>query len=133
MLAGQGPVVAVVAVGGALGALARWAAVTVLPTPPGDAPWTTLGVNLLGCLLIGVLIALVTDAVVAHPLLRPFLGTGVLGGFTTFSGYAVDGHRLLLDGRWLAAAGYLGGTLVGAMLAAWLGLALVHRLAGVQR
>jgi CrcB protein len=130
VLAGQGPVLAAVAAGGALGALARWAVAIALPTPPGEFPWPTPGVNLLGCFLIGALVALITDVVAAHPLVRPFLGTGVLGGFTTFSGYAVDGTQLLQEGRAGAAVGYLAVTLVGAVLATWLGLVVVRRLAG---
>lgn len=122
-----------VAAGGALGALARWGAGLALPTAPATFPWTTLGINVLGCLLIGMLIALVTDVVVAHPLVRPFLGTGVLGGFTTFSGYVVEAQQLLLAGRHGIAFGYLLGTVAGALLAAAAGIALVRRLAGVRR
>jgi len=106
-------VLAAVAAGGASGALARWG-VGVL-APPG--PWPTLVINVVGCLLIGVLVGLVPDA----PLLRPMLGTGGLGGFTTFSGYALDGTRLLAEGRDAAAALYLGGTLAGAVAATWVG------------
>jgi fluoride exporter len=127
---GQGPVLSAVAAGGALGALARWGAGVVFAAA---APWTTLAVNVLGCLLIGVLVALVADVVAAPPLARPFLGTGVLGGFTTFSGFALDGRQLLLDGRPGAAAGYLAATLAGALLATWVGLALVRLLAGSRR
>lgn len=123
VLTGQTPVLTAVAVGGALGALARWAVGIALP---GAGPWATLGINVLGCLLIGVLVALA----VAAPLVRPFLGTGVLGGFTTFSGYALDGTRLLADGRPGAAAIYLAGTLAGAVGATWLGLAATRRLIG---
>jgi len=93
----------------------------------------TLAVNVLGCFLIGVLVALVTDVVAAHPLVRPFLGTGVLGGFTTFSGYAVDGTQLLQQERVGAAGAYLATTLLGALLATWLGLGIVRYLAGAPR
>jgi CrcB protein len=120
----DGMVIAAVALGGALGSLARWALVAALPAA---APWSTFGVNLAGCLLIGVLVAAVVRFDGA-PILRPMLGTGVLGGFTTFSGYAVDGTGLLVDGRYLAAAAYLAGTPAGAVLAAALGVALVEWL-----
>jgi CrcB protein len=126
VLAGQGRVLLAVAAGGALGALARWAAGLAHPAPRTGVPWTTLGVNVLGCLLMGVLVALVTEVSAAPPLVRPFLGTGVLGGFTTFSGYAVDGHGLLTAGRPAAAVAYLTGTVVAALLATWSGLALVR-------
>ena len=126
VLAGQGRVLLAVAAGGALGALARWGAGLAFPTPRGGVPWTTLGINVLGCLLMGALVALVTEAVTAPPLLRPFLGTGVLGGFTTFSGYAADGHDLFAAGRPAAALAYSLGTVVAALLATWCGLALVR-------
>ncbi|MGK5632541.1 fluoride efflux transporter FluC, partial [Streptomyces sp. URMC 123] len=80
-------------------------------------PWSTFGVNLLGCALIGVLMVLVAEREGAHPLLRPFLGTGVLGGFTTFSTYAVEVVELLEDGRTATAAGYALGTVLGALAA----------------
>ena len=121
VLAGQGPALAAVAAGGALGALARWGVGLAVPTPPGGAPWPTVAINVLGCLLIGVLLGVLAQRD-AHPLVRSFAGTGVLGGFTTFSGYAVDGLGLLHAGAPGPAALYLGGTLVGALGAAAIGL-----------
>jgi len=59
----------------------------------------TLGVNAVGCALIGVLLVLVTDVFSVHRLVRPLVGTGVLGGFTTFSTYAVDSQRLIATGH----------------------------------
>ena len=73
---------------------------------------------MVGGFLIGVLI----DAVAARPLLRPFAITGILGGFTTFSTYAVDAEQLLATGRLAPAGAYLVGTLGGALVATWLGL-----------
>jgi CrcB protein len=128
VLAGQGPVLAVVAAGGALGALARWGVGLALPTHPGALPWPTLAVNVLGCLLMGVLLGVLSRRR-AHPLLRPFAGTGVLGGFTTFSGYAVDGLGLPDLG---STAGYLAGTLVGALAATALGLWGGRRIGGAS-
>ncbi|MGQ0575916.1 MAG: fluoride efflux transporter FluC [Pseudonocardia sp.] len=129
MLDGQGPVLVAVSVGGAAGALARWGVGAALP---GAGPWPTLAINVLGCLLIGLLVALVARFD-APALTRPLLGTGVLGGFTTFSGYAVDGVGLLVAGNGPAAAIYLGATLAGAVLATWLGLALGRHVPGGQR
>jgi CrcB protein len=114
---GHGPVLAVVAVGGGLGAVARYGAGQLWPTPPGGFPWGTFAVNVLGCLLIGVLMVLITEVWSAHRLARPFLGVGVLGGFTTFSTYAVDIRTLLQPGTVGTALLYLAGTLVGALLA----------------
>jgi CrcB protein len=131
LLRGQGPVVGVVALGGAVGASARYGAGLLWPNSgPAQFPWTTLLVNVAGCALIGVLLVAVTEGRPAHPLVRPFLGTGVLGGFTTFSTYAVDVHRLLAAGRPGPGLAYLGLTLVAAMTAVWAGAGLTRRLIG---
>ncbi len=81
-------VLAVVAAGGALGASARYGAGLLWPTEPDAFPWTTLCVNVVGCALIGIFLVVLQEAWQAPPLVRPFVATGVLGGFTTFSTYA---------------------------------------------
>ncbi|CAM5350095.1 Putative fluoride ion transporter CrcB [Streptomyces microflavus] len=87
----QTRVLGAVAAGGALGALARYGALVLWPTADGGFPWTVFAVNVSGCALIGVLMVLTVErGRVTHPLVRPFLGVGVLGGFTTFSTYAAD-------------------------------------------
>jgi CrcB protein len=122
------PVVLAVALGGAVGALARYGAQRLWPAEGIDFPWTVLGVNLLGCALIGVLMVLVTERGPVHHLWRPLLGTGVLGGFTTFSTYSVDLQRQLADGRVGPALGYGAGTLVGAVLAVGLATAATRKV-----
>jgi fluoride exporter len=67
----------------------------VWPSVSGHFPWTTFAVNGIGCVLIGVVMVLTTDVFTAHWLVRRALSTGLLGGFTTFSTYAVDVQRLL--------------------------------------
>ncbi|MEU1281017.1 fluoride efflux transporter CrcB [Streptomyces sp. NPDC005805] len=117
---GRWAVLGAVAVGGAAGAVARHGAEVLWPAPAGGFPWAVLGVNLLGCALIGVLMPLVAeDGRAAHPLVRPFLGVGVLGGFTTFSTYAFDTVDLLEHGRPGPAVLYAAGTAAGALLAVW--------------
>ncbi|MDR8407297.1 CrcB family protein [Nonomuraea sp. 3-1Str] len=110
-----------VSVGGMLGALARWGITLAFPHAPGAFAWATWGVNVTGCLLIGVLMVAVTEAWRVHPLVRPFLGVGVLGGYTTFSTYVVDAQRTLQAGEPRTALAYLAGTLVAALLAVHLG------------
>ncbi|MFJ9951379.1 fluoride efflux transporter CrcB [Kitasatospora sp. NPDC091207] len=128
VLSGQGPAVAVVALGGAVGASARYGAGLLWPTGPGGFPWTTLTVNGAGCAVIGIFLVVITEGRPAHPLLRPFFGTGVLGGFTTFSTYAVDVRQLLAQGRPGAGAAYLGLTLVVALTAVWAAAGVTRRL-----
>ena len=103
----------VVSAGGVLGALGRFGMQEAVP-----GRWTTVGINVVGCLLIGLLMPLLAG----RPLLQPFVAPGVLGGFTTFSAYAVDVSR---DFSWA----YLLVTLVGALLAVWAGVSITERLA----
>ncbi|WP_051684449.1 fluoride efflux transporter CrcB [Blastococcus sp. URHD0036] len=112
------------AVGGALGALARWGVAAALPTSPGSWPTATLLVNLTGCLLLGVLLGAVFARFPAHPWLRPLLGTGVLGGYTTYSTFAVDVVRLVDDGAAGLAVGYAVASVAGGILAAAAGVSL---------
>ncbi|TDC59896.1 FluC/FEX family fluoride channel [Streptomyces hainanensis] len=128
---GQGPVLAAVAAGGALGTAARYGAGLLWPTPADGFPWTTLLVNVVGCALIGVLMVLITEAGPGrepHRLVRPFLGTGVLGGFTTFSTYALDIERHLTGGRPVTAVCYLLLTLAGALTAVLVAATATRRL-----
>ncbi|OHV45575.1 MULTISPECIES: CrcB family protein [unclassified Pseudofrankia] len=113
----HGAVIAVVAAGGVVGACLRYGAALAWPTPQAAFPWTTWAVNTAGCAAIGVLMAVVAARRAVHPLVRPFLGTGVLGGFTTFSTYAVDAQRLLDAGRAGLALAYLAATMAAALAA----------------
>jgi CrcB protein len=132
-LAGQAPALAAVAAGGAAGALGRYGLGLAFPHGTGTFPWATFTINVTGCLLIGALIVLVTEWRAAHPIVRPLLGTGVLGGYTTFSTYAVDAHQMLGAGRISAAAAYVVGTLVAAVTATWLGMRLARTATGLPR
>lgn len=129
----HGAVLLVIALGGGLGALSRYAVGVLLPI--GAFPWATFAVNVLGCLLIGVLMVLINEVWSVHRLLRPFIGVGFLGGFTTFSTYAVEFAELLRPGSVLLAGLYLVGTVLGALLAVLAGVALTRSVVGkaVQR
>ena len=122
-------VLGVIAAGGVLGAATRYGVAVALPAAPGRVPWSTLLVNVSGCLLIGALMVLIVDVWTAHPLVRPFLGVGVLGGYTTFSTAVVDVQQLITAGRPGIALGYLVGTAVAAMAAVALGVALTRSVA----
>jgi CrcB protein len=77
----------------------------------------------LGCLLIGVLMAFLTTTARPHPLLRPFLGVGILGGFTTFSTFVTDTLDAAATGRLLASSAYVAASLVLCLTAVAAGLA----------
>lgn len=84
----------VVALGGVVGSLGRYAVGLVLPHTAGAFPWATLTVNVSGAFAMGLLVAFLVDRPGTHRLARPFLGVGVLGGWTTFSAVAVDAVQL---------------------------------------
>ncbi|AEF42572.1 Protein crcB [Hoyosella subflava DQS3-9A1] len=117
------------ALGGALGAFARYALTLAWPAAPGAIPWHTFIANATGSALIGVTIVLVSEVRTAHRLMRPFLGTGVLGGFTTFSIYTAEIVELVEHGRRIAAAGYLSLTLVAALAGVWAAMRITRALA----
>ena len=100
-----------VGAGAAVGALARWAVAEVVNTAPDGFPWATLLVNVLGCLMIGVVsrrLAPATDAWFAGV-------SGALGGFTTFSAFANEARTLADLDRPVLALVYVGVTLVAGL------------------
>ncbi|MFL6073348.1 MAG: fluoride efflux transporter FluC [Mycobacteriales bacterium] len=119
-------VLGAISAGGVLGALGRYGLTSAIGHRQGAFPWATFLINVTGCLLIGALMVLITDVWPAHRLLRPFLGTGVLGGYTTFSTYTVDAQRLTADGHARTALASLAATLVAALLAVYAGSALTR-------
>ena len=104
---------ALTSAGGALGAVARWALEDVFPAHGTDFPWTTFAINVVGSGLLALLGVL--PVVRRRPALPLFLGTGVLGGFTTMSAASVDTFRLLDAGLVVPALLYALGTLAAAL------------------
>jgi CrcB protein len=118
----------VIAVGGVIGALARQGLWTAFPHRAGAFDWTTLGINAGGCALIGMLMTAVTEVRHAHRLTGPFLGVGVLGGFTTFSTYIIEAQASITSGTPQTALAYLAATLAAALLAVYAGVSLTRLL-----
>ena len=116
-----------VALGGALGAVARYltgvASVRVL----GSAfPWGTLTVNIVGSFLMGVLVVILAQN---GNRTAPFLMTGVLGGFTTFSAFSLDAVTLFERGQTGWALGYVGASVILSLAAIGLGIFAARALA----
>jgi CrcB protein len=112
--------IAAVAGGGIIGAEARYGLARALPHAPDAFPWSTLLINVTGCLLIGVLMVVLLELITPHRLVRPFLGVGVLGGYTTYSTFAVDVQQLVLAHRPGIAIGYAVLTVLAGLAAVWL-------------
>jgi len=127
---GDSGLLAAVAAGGVLGSLGRYAVGLALTHVSGAFAWSTFLVNVTGSLAMGVLVVWVLSMARPHPWLRPFLGVGVLGGWTTFSSYALDIHAMVQAGHGLVAAAYLVGSLVVGLVAVGLGITLGERLFG---
>ena len=116
----------VVAVGGGVGSALRWGLAAAVPTADGGFGWSTVVVNLTGSFLLGLLLAGLAGAAARrggaphwHHLARLGLGTGLLGGWTTFSTLAVEADRSVAAGRaGLAAVAVLVSLVGGVALAA---------------
>ncbi|WP_159941770.1 MULTISPECIES: CrcB family protein [unclassified Nocardiopsis] len=130
---GNADVLLAVALGGAVGGTARHALTLLVPHDGTGFPWATFTENVAGCLAIGALMVVITEMVTPHRLLRPFLGVGVLGGFTTFSAYAVDALSLVEGGAPLTALAYLAATLLAALAAVRAGAVLARAAARHRR
>ena len=131
--AGRAPSVAaslaLVAAGGCAGTLVRAVLERAWPASPGHLPVTTLALNVVGALALGLLLGVLGEE---RPRLRLALGTGVLGGLTTHSTFILESHRLLTSGgdggHPVLGAAYLVGSMVAGLVAAGLGLWLAGRL-----
>jgi CrcB protein len=106
-------VLVAIALGGALGTVARFVLDTAFSNSATHFPTTTLVINLSGSLLIGLLIPLVDNFSARAPLVRPFLIVGILGGWTTYSTLAVDAVVLAKDGHAGTSVLSLAATLIG--------------------
>jgi CrcB protein len=121
-----------VAAGGAIGASLRWLIVRWAGHALGLAfPYGTLIVNVLGSLVMGVAAVTMMERFPGSwGRFAPFLMTGVLGGFTTFSAFSLDALFLIERGRNLAAASYIGGSVFLSIFGLWAGLALARGVWG---
>jgi CrcB protein len=116
-----------VAVGGALGAPARYELARVVH-PSAGFPLPTLAVNISGAFVLGLLVAAVSDRTPGGLHARQFFGAGVLGAYTTYSTFAVETDLLLRHARIGVAVGYVAATLIGGLAAAFLGRAFLRRV-----
>jgi CrcB protein len=119
-----------IALGGALGTVARFLLDAAVTEPSGHFPTITLVINLSGSLAIGFLVPLVDKAAPRVPLARPFLIVGILGGWTTYSTFAVAAIILLQDGHAGTGLAYLAATVIGGLALVVVGHAGGRKVAG---
>jgi CrcB protein len=126
-------VILAVAIGGALGSSARYGVALWFPQPVGGFPWATFAINITGCLLLGILVVVLNARFPPNRYARPFFGTGILGGYTTFSTYSVETVLLLKDHFVDRAVAYALGSVATGLLAAWLGIVAGRWIASIGR
>lgn len=118
-----------IGLGGALGAMARYALSTfIYQKYLHTFPWGIFIVNVLGCFLVGMAYVLGTDYFSISPNIRLFIMVGFLGAFTTFSTFSLETLHLLKDGHIKIALSYGFGSLFFCMLAVWLGVSITQAL-----
>lgn len=122
-----------IAVGGAMGALARWGLTGWVGSLAGEGfPWGTFAVNLIGCFLLGFMLQSFESVDVSTEL-RGFTTVGLFGAFTTFSTFSVEALALIQDGAWARAGAYMAGSVLLGVVGALAGIILagaVFRLMG---
>jgi len=122
-------VLAVIALGGAVGAPLRYALEELHPAGAGAFPTTTFLVNVSGAFALGLFLALLLGRWSRSRLLRPLVATGFLGAYTTFSTFAVELVTLAKDGHLPMAMWYAVASLSAGLAASAAGLTLGRRLA----
>lgn len=126
-------VLAAVGAGGAVGSLARHGVARAWPAGPAAFPWATFVVNVTGGLVLGALLALVAERWPPSRHVRPFVGTGVCGGYTTWSTFMTESALLVRAGRAGTAAAYVAASVIGGLAATFVGLSLGRRWPATRR
>ncbi|GLX00229.1 CrcB family protein [Microtetraspora sp. NBRC 16547] len=120
-------VLSAIAVGGGLGSIARYLVGSAVPAGTSGFPWGTLVANVTGCFALGALMVFVLQVWPPRRYVRPFLGVGFLGGYTTFSTVTVEITRLPAP----TAAAYATASLAAGLTAVWCGMAIARLAARV--
>lgn len=114
-----------VALAGALGAVARYL-VVIFSEWRDLSPWGTMSVNILGCFVVGLIVAQFGEAEWFRSYGRALLIFGFLGAFTTFSAFSMDTFQLVQSGKFALALTYAATTVIGCLIATWVGYRLVQ-------
>ncbi len=118
----QPDVLVSIALGGMVGATARFKLAEALPTRPGHFPWATWWTNLSGSFLLGFLLIVLLERFPPTRYLRPFVATGILGAYTTMSTFTVETALLVKDGHTATGLLYAVGSVMAGLLVAYAGI-----------
>ena len=118
-------IIMLVGAGGFIGSVARYLmTLFLMRAMPGVFPYGTFAVNILGCLVIGLVYGLSEKFARFNPDWRLFIATGICGGFTTFSAFAYENIKLLQQGEWIMFAWYSFSSFALSLIAVAAGLML---------
>ena len=105
-----------------MGAPARYGVAQLIHVAPGTFPWATFWTNITGSFALGLILALLLERFPPTRYLRPFIATGFLGAYTTYSTFAVETDLLIKDGHAAIGIVYTGVSLLAGLIAVWLGI-----------
>jgi fluoride exporter len=111
-----------IALGAVLGAPARYGIAQIVHVAPGSFPWSTFVTNVTGSFVLGLSMAVILERFPPSRFLRPFVATGFLGAYTTYSTFAVETDLLLKQGHAAIGVAYAAATLVTGFAAVWAGI-----------
>lgn len=116
-----------IAIGGAIGAIARYQIAAVIQARiPVGFPYGTFVVNVTGCLIMGFVTALLTERLVVHPNWRFLIPIGFVGAYTTFSTFELETFRAVSEGAWPVAAANIIGSCLAGYVALWAGFVIAR-------
>jgi len=107
-----------------LGSVARFALSRALPAGAGSFPWATFWTNVSGSFVLGVLLTLILERWPPTRFVRPFVATGFIGAYTTWSTFMVEVDQLMAHSHAATAVGYTAASIIVGLIAAWLGMVL---------
>ena len=110
----------IVALSGAFGSLLRYSALKWVGSY--NFPWGTLSVNVIGSFIMGLMFVLIAEKGLINPALKPYIMTGFLGAFTTFSAFSLDAFQLIESGQIVSALLYIVGSVVLCVLVLTVGI-----------
>lgn len=126
-------VLGAIALGGAIGAAARYGVAQLIPVARSGFPWATFWTNVSGSFALGLILILLLERLPPTRYVRPFVATGFLGAYTTYSTFAVEADLLVRGGHAPTGIAYALVSLVAGFLAVWAGMRAARSLRLPQR
>jgi CrcB protein len=129
----QVAIVVAVGIGGACGAVARYAVSLGIPSATAGFPWSTFVINVTGSAFLGLLLVVLVEQFPRGRLTRPIVATGVIGAYTTFSTFEIDAVNLVRAGHPTTAVIYVTASVIAGLVAVWAGMTGARALLQIER